>query len=101
MDKDDISSIGIKALKNNLSAVLQQVRRGVRVLETDREKVVAEIREPQVSYEASSENVVIREWKAQGVLIPASRGGPFLSGPPIVSLPEGTATKLLLESREE
>ena len=101
MDKDDITTIGIKALKNNLSAVLQQVRRGVRVLVTDREKVVAEIREPQVAYEASNENVVLREWKEQGALIQASRGGPFLSGSPIVSLTEGIAAKLLAESREE
>ena len=39
-------AVGIKDLKNNLSAHLQEVRRGARILVTDRHVVVAELREP-------------------------------------------------------
>ena len=41
-----LKTVGVKELKNNLSAYLREVRRGVRVFVADRQQVVAELREP-------------------------------------------------------
>jgi len=38
--------VGVKELKNRLSAYLREVRGGTVILVTDRENVVAELREP-------------------------------------------------------
>ena len=46
----DLKTVGIKDLKNNLSAYLRDVRRGARVLVTDRDRVVAELHEPRSGY---------------------------------------------------
>src|SRR5258706_8670654 len=45
-----IKTVGIKDLKNNLSAHLRDVRRGARILVSDRSTVVAELREPTSGY---------------------------------------------------
>jgi antitoxin (DNA-binding transcriptional repressor) of toxin-antitoxin stability system len=37
-----VERVGVKKLKNNVSAYLRQVKRGVRVLVTDRDEVIAE-----------------------------------------------------------
>lgn len=41
-----MKSVGIKALKNNLSRYLDMVRQGEIVLVTDRDEVIAELRMP-------------------------------------------------------
>jgi antitoxin (DNA-binding transcriptional repressor) of toxin-antitoxin stability system len=41
-----VKSVGIKALKNNLSRYLDLVRQGEVVLVTDRDEVIAELRMP-------------------------------------------------------
>jgi antitoxin (DNA-binding transcriptional repressor) of toxin-antitoxin stability system len=41
-----MKSVGIKALKNNLSRYLKLVRAGETILVTDRDEVIAEIRQP-------------------------------------------------------
>ena len=41
-----IKTVGIKDLKNNLSAWLRDVRRGTRLLVADRNVIVAELHEP-------------------------------------------------------
>lgn len=41
-----MKAVGIRDLKNHLSAYLRLVRRGERILVTDRGEVVAEIRHP-------------------------------------------------------
>ena len=45
-----LKTVGIKELKNNLSAYLREVRRGTRVLVSDRNSVVAELHEPRAGY---------------------------------------------------
>ena len=42
----DLKTVGIKELKNNLSAYLREVRRGVRVFVSDRNRIVAKLHEP-------------------------------------------------------
>ncbi|HUC43359.1 MAG TPA: hypothetical protein VMR65_04910 [Candidatus Sulfotelmatobacter sp.] len=97
----DIRTVGVKELKDNLSAYLREVRRGVRVLVTDRDRVIAEIREPGARYEASDdENPILNEWIAKGIVTPPSRRmGPVPRSP--ITSPEGTAEQLLKELRKE
>lgn len=40
-----VKTVGVKELKNRLSEYLRDVRRGTRVLVTDRSEVVAEVRD--------------------------------------------------------
>ena len=43
---ETLKTVGIKELKNNLSAYLREVQHGARLLVTDRNVVVAEVRGP-------------------------------------------------------
>jgi len=91
-----IKTVGIKVLKNNLSGYLRDVKRGWRILVTDREEVVAELREPLAAGEAA---VTLREkWIAEGWLRPALRPKRPLPQSPIES-PAGTAQRLIDEDR--
>ena len=42
----DMKSVGVKVLKDNLSKYLRMVRAGETILVTDRDEVIAEIRQP-------------------------------------------------------
>ncbi len=75
-----MQSVGLKALKNNLSAYIKAVAAGETVLVTDRDKVVAEIRPPGLPEGAtSSESAVMADLIRRGIARPAKN--PF-SGPP-------------------
>ena len=65
----ELKTVGIKELKNNLSAYLREVRRGVRVLVSDRNRIVAELHEPGVHY-GTDEKVdpVLAAWVEAGVV---------------------------------
>jgi antitoxin (DNA-binding transcriptional repressor) of toxin-antitoxin stability system len=91
----EIKTVGIKELKNNLSAYLRDVRRGVRVLVSDRSTVVAELHEPQATYMVQGgDNPVLREWVEEGIVrLPVRDKEPM--PPPIVHLEDGTAARLL------
>lgn len=95
----DIKTVGVKDLKNNLSAYLREVRRGTRILVADRSAVVAEIHEPTATYAASeTSDPVLAGWIREGVVTPPSRKKAPLprSG---VRVREGTALRLLGEDR--
>jgi antitoxin (DNA-binding transcriptional repressor) of toxin-antitoxin stability system len=66
-----MQNVGIKALKNKLSAYLRAVAAGDTVLVTDRGQVVAEIIAPRVSKDASSAEQLIGELGRQGLLTAA------------------------------
>jgi antitoxin (DNA-binding transcriptional repressor) of toxin-antitoxin stability system len=92
-------AVGIKDLKNNLSAHLQEVRRGARILVTDRHVVVAELREPGADADARPASV-LDEWAAAGlVTLPSRPRSPLPRSP--IRLPDGTARALLDELRGE
>lgn len=93
--------VGIRELKNNLSAYLREVRRGERFLVSDRDKVVAELHEPEATYgRALPADPILQEWVRRGVVVPPSRDkGPLPQSP--VRLEEGTAKRLLDEDRGE
>jgi len=97
----DIRTVGIRELKNNLSAWLREVRRGVRVLVSDRDAVVAELHEPTATYATGEfSDPVLAEWIREGALVPPARPkGPLPESP--VRLPEGSAVGLLEQDRGE
>ena len=94
-----VERVGVKDLKNNLSAYLRHVKRGVRVLVTDRDEVVAEIGRPQRDLTQLT-HPLLAEWIAAGELRPATTRKKTLPASP-VKLPEGTARRLLDADRDE
>jgi antitoxin (DNA-binding transcriptional repressor) of toxin-antitoxin stability system len=97
----DLKTVGVKELKNNLSAYLREVRRGTRVLVSDRNRVVAELHEPRPGYVVDDPiDPTMAEWIDAGVVSPPTVGKTKLPASP-VRLEEGTADRLLEEDRGE
>jgi hypothetical protein len=97
----DIKTVGIKDLKNNLSAHLRDVRRGARILVSDRSTVVAELREPTSGYSVPEvQDPIVGEWIREGAVVPPSAKKTPLPVSP-VRLKDGTARRLLNQSRDE
>jgi len=92
-------AVGVKDLKNNLSAHLQEVRRGARILVTDRHVVVAELREPGADVDAPPSSV-LGQWAADGLVVLPSRPRAPLPRSP-VRLPDGTSRAILDDLRSE
>lgn len=94
-----IKTVGVKELKNNLSAYLREVRRGVRILVSDRNVVIAELREPGAAYDAdASLHPLLEEWVRRGlVTLPTRPKGKMPPSP--LELPTGTALRVLDEDR--
>jgi antitoxin (DNA-binding transcriptional repressor) of toxin-antitoxin stability system len=93
-----IERVGVRNLKNNLSAYLRQVKRGVRVLVTDRNEVVAELGRPHD--DVAQTHPLLAEWAASGkVRLATGPKKPLPRSP--VKLPAGTALRLLDADREE
>jgi antitoxin (DNA-binding transcriptional repressor) of toxin-antitoxin stability system len=93
-----VERVGVRNLKNNLSAYLRQVKRGVRVLVTDRDEVIAEIGKPRRSY--ADLPPLLEEWIRRGELRPGRRPKKPLPVSPL-RLPAGTAQRLLDLDRGE
>jgi antitoxin (DNA-binding transcriptional repressor) of toxin-antitoxin stability system len=97
----DLKTVGIKELKNNLSAYLRDVRRGTRVLVSDRNRVVAELHEPKSGHAVDdSIDPKLAEWVDAGIVSPPTVPKAKLPSSP-VRLEEGTADRLLDEERGE
>jgi len=96
----EIKTVGIKALKDNLSSYLRDVKTGVLILVTDRGSVVAEIKEPEIGNLMYEEDSLMKEWVEEGWLIPARKRKRRCqkSG---IELKEGTAAYLLDRDRGE
>jgi antitoxin (DNA-binding transcriptional repressor) of toxin-antitoxin stability system len=97
----DWKTVGIKELKNNLSAYLREVRRGTRVLVSDRNRVVAELHEPLAGY-ATDEPLdpKLAEWIEAGIISPPAAGKTKMPASP-VRLEQGSAARLLDADRGE
>ncbi len=93
-----VERVGVKNLKNNLSAYLRQVKRGVRVLVTDRDEVIAEIGQPRK--QRGDLPPLFEEWIRRGELRPGRRPRRPLPVSP-VRFPAGTAQRLLDLDRGE
>jgi len=96
-----IKIVGIKDLKNNLSAYLRDVRRGTRVFVSDRNEVVAELHEPGAVYATTEDpNPVLAAWARAGVItLPKRPKSPTPKSP--VRLAKGTAERLIDDDRAE
>jgi antitoxin (DNA-binding transcriptional repressor) of toxin-antitoxin stability system len=92
--------VGIKRLKNNLSAYVRRVRNGERILVMDREDVVAELR-PAEPEDPELANPLLRDLVARGwVRLPLKPRSP-LPEPALRPMPQGTAQRLIDEERGE
>jgi antitoxin (DNA-binding transcriptional repressor) of toxin-antitoxin stability system len=97
---DNVKTVGIKKLKDNLSAYIRDVRNGSVILVTDHGTVVAEIRTPQREYSHIKRNALRQKWIDSNKLhVPSEdRKTIFKSS---VSLPAGTSIRLLDLDRRE
>ena len=97
----ELKTVGVKELKNNLSAYLRDVRRGIRVLVSDRNRVVAELHEPRTGYAVDDAiDPKLAEWIAAGIVSPPTGRKTKLPAS-MVRLEEGTAGRLIDEERGE
>lgn len=96
-----LKTVGIKDLKNNLSAYLREVRAGSSILVTDRNDIVAELREPYGRPSlAGQANPLLLSWAEAGMItLPVIEKQPLELSP--VRLPGGTAQSLLESDRRE
>ena len=96
-----IKTVGVKDLKNNLSAHLRDVRRGTAILVSDRGTVVAELHERGAAYALpKAASPIMAAWLQDKVVIPpAHKKSPLPPSP--VRLPEGSALRLLDQNRGE
>ncbi len=74
-----MQTVGLKVLKNNLSAYIRAVTAGETVIVTDRDRVVAEIRPPGLLEGTTKTEQIIAELARQGIVTPAKHR---LTGPP-------------------
>jgi antitoxin (DNA-binding transcriptional repressor) of toxin-antitoxin stability system len=97
----EFKTVGIKDLKNNLSAYLREVRRGTRILVSDRADVVAELREPGATYAAGEKiDPVLSGWARKGTVALPTRAKEPLPVSPVKTRP-GTSSRLLDDGRAE
>ena len=95
---EGMKAIGIRALRNALSAWVRRVERGERVAVTDRGRVVALLMPAPRSDDPEAR---IRQLVSEGVLRPATESGPLFGGVKTFRLPKGTASALINEDRGE
>lgn len=88
--------VGVKELKNRLSAYLREVRNGRRILVTDRGEVVAELHRARPA--SGPEEQALTEWLEAGAVVPPARQKHPLPAP-LVRLPAGTSRGILDELR--
>ena len=95
----EIKTVGVKDLKNKLSAYLREVRSGVRLLVSDRDTVIAEIHEPYLDRTSSpSMNPVLADWARSGIVRLPTCKKPVLPASPVRGA-DGTAVVLLDQKR--
>jgi antitoxin (DNA-binding transcriptional repressor) of toxin-antitoxin stability system len=93
-------AVGIKELKNNLSAHLREVQAGTVVAVTDRSRVVAELRSPAAPASPKGSATIAAAWERDGRLVPpAARKQPLEASP--VRLRDGTSHRLLDRDRSD
>jgi len=98
---EDMKTVGIRKLKDSLSAYIRAARKGSVILVTDHGTVVAEIRKPQKEYSQIKRNALRQDWIDSNKLHVPSEDRKRVTESS-VSLPAGTSNRLLdLERREQ
>jgi antitoxin (DNA-binding transcriptional repressor) of toxin-antitoxin stability system len=99
-----MTSVGIRELKNNLSAYVQEVQRGTRIAVTAHGRVVAELGPPATHRKPKPVKKLSR-WEqmvADGhILLPTDTGDPFDGVDPEPLVPPGSSQAWLDWSRED
>ncbi|MFC1853980.1 antitoxin PHD [candidate division CSSED10-310 bacterium] len=95
-----IKSVGVKKLKDQLSAYLREVKNGNVVLVTDRGDVVAELRKPGIHRDISENYSLEQELIEKGFLIPPLITKKEAPRSPVTMKP-GTTLRILNEDRGE
>lgn len=96
-----MKTVGVKELKNNLSAYLRMIHAGYVILITDRNQVVAEMREPVAAGPALSQNPLLSLWIQEGKIKAPAENKKWAHPVSHLKMKEGTAIRLLNEDREE
>jgi antitoxin (DNA-binding transcriptional repressor) of toxin-antitoxin stability system len=97
---DNLKTVGIRKLKDKLSAYIREVRKGSVILVTDHGTVVAEIRTPQKEYGQIKRNALRQDWIDSNKLRVPSEDRKKIAKSP-VSLPAGTSIRFLDLERQE
>ena len=97
---DRIKSVGIRKLRNSLSAYIKEVRSGSVILVTDHGTVVAELRRPQESHRRLEVERIMQQWVDADKLILPSTARTEVRLSPLASK-AGTAARLLEHERGE
>jgi antitoxin (DNA-binding transcriptional repressor) of toxin-antitoxin stability system len=93
----ETKAVGVKALRDNLSRYLKEVKTGTRILVLDRDEVVAEIGEPSVRYATpDAAEKLVKEGK---LIRPKGEKVRCVEAP--VRISPGTAKKILDELRTD
>jgi prevent-host-death family protein len=95
-----VSTVGVRELKNNLSYYVRRVEKGERVAVTAHGRVVAELCPPGAADALGGPPARLATLIRAGVLRPALESGDPLSGLENLSLPRGTAARLLEADRD-
>lgn len=93
-----IKTVGVKELKNKLSAYLRDVRQGTRVLVADRDTVIAALQEPGDLF-AGPLDPTLAGWVEAGIVSLPTASKELLASSP-VRLPDGTGRQSL-DDRDE
>ena len=95
-----VKTVGVRELKNQLSAHLREVKAGHRVLVTERSTVIAEFRPPAADDLVHGARSAMDDWVNAGrITPPRAPRAPLPTS--TVHLPEGTARRLIDELRAE
>ena len=95
-----LKTVGIRKLKNDLSAYIREAKAGAVILVTDRGDIVAELRSPEKEYHQLSRERLKQEWiDSNKLLLPLDVKKPLRKSP--VSLPAGTAVRILEKDRKD
>jgi antitoxin (DNA-binding transcriptional repressor) of toxin-antitoxin stability system len=96
-----LKTVGVKELKNNLSAYLREVRSGAIVLVSDRNNIIAELHEPyRRSALGEAVNPLLLDWAEAGLAsLPTVEKVPLPGS--FLKMRAGTSAELLKSDREE
>ena len=95
-----LKTVGIRKLKNGLSAYIREAKAGSVILVTDRGEIVAELRSPEKEYHQINRERLKQEWiDVNKLLLPHDEKTPLRKSP--VSLPSGTTARILDEEKKD
>ncbi len=97
---EEVKTVGVKVLKNQLSAYLRDVKAGCVVLITERGSVVAELHQPVRSLPLSAHDSIKTQWINNGKLTPTRSQKRKCSPSPITSNSDITLN-LLNQERDD